>query len=92
MSELVIRIEGQAWVTIETICECYDCDIAWVREACEFGLLGTARPHAGTVVFRATVLDRVARVVRLSRYERLGFEAIVVLLGDADDEAVDADD
>ena len=31
------------------------------------------------------VLDRVAEVVRLARYQGLGFEAIVVLLGEGPD-------
>jgi hypothetical protein len=84
MSRTTILLEGQSWITIETISECYGCEVAWVREACDYGLFGTARVHSGTLVLRVTVLDRVARVVRLSRYEGLGFEAIALLLGDFD--------
>jgi hypothetical protein len=84
MSRTTILLEGRTWITIEAISECYECEVAWVREACDYGLFGTARVHAGTLVLRVTVLDRVARVVRLSRYEGLGFEAIVALLGDFD--------
>ena len=86
MSDVVIRIEGQSWVTLETISECYECEVAWVREAYAYGIFGVARPHAGTLVLRATMLDRVARAWRLSRYEGLSFDAIVVLLGEPDDE------
>ncbi len=86
MSDVVIRIEGHSWITFEAISECYECEVAWVREAYEVGLFGVARPHAGTLVLRATVLDRVARVLRLSRYEGLSFDAIVVLLGEPDED------
>jgi hypothetical protein len=86
MSDTTIRMEGETWITLETICECYECDIAWAREAYDFGLFGGGRIVAGRPVLRVTVLDRVARVVRLNRYEGLGFEAIIVLLGDADAE------
>jgi hypothetical protein len=86
MSELVVRIEGQTWVTLETISECYQCEVTWVRQACELGLFGRARVHAGTLVVRTTVLDRVASAWRLSRYEGLSFDAIVVLLGEPDED------
>jgi hypothetical protein len=89
MSDLVVRIEGQTWVTFEAISECYQCDVAWVRQAYEFGLFGRARTHAGMLVLRATVLDRVANAWRLSRYEGRSFDAIVVLLGDFHDDIDD---
>jgi hypothetical protein len=87
MTEVRIRIEGQTWISLEGICECYECDMSWLREAYEFGLLGGGRIHGGHLMLRITVLDRVARVLRMSRYEGLGFEAIVVLLGDPEEEA-----
>jgi hypothetical protein len=84
MSRTTIVLEGRSWITIEAISECYECDVSWVREACDYGLFGTVRAYAGTLVLRVTVLDQVARVVRLNRYEGLGFETIVALLGDFD--------
>ena len=86
MSELRIRIEGETYLTLEAISECYGCEVAWLREAYGFGLFGGGRVHAGTLVLHVTVLDRVAEVVRLSRYQGLGFEAILVLLGETTDE------
>lgn len=87
MSEVRITIEGESYLTLEAISECYECDVRWLREAYEFGLFGRGRVDAGRVVLRITVLDRVAEVVRLARYQGLGFEAIDVLIG----ETVEAD-
>lgn len=82
MTEARILIDGESYLTLEAISECYECESAWLREAYEFGLLGCGRAYAGTVVLRVSVLDRVAQVLRLSRYQGLGFETIVVLLGE----------
>jgi hypothetical protein len=77
-----IQIDGQSWLTLEAISECYECEVAWLREAYAAGLFGRGRPWAGSIALRIAVLDRVAEVLRLSRYQGLGLEAIVVLLGD----------
>ena len=86
MTDVVIRIEGQTYLTLEAISECYECEVAWLRQVYDVGLLGGGRVHGGTLVLRVTVLDRVAEIVRLGRYQGLGLEAIVVLLGEAGDE------
>jgi hypothetical protein len=79
----VIRIEGEAWLSLEAISECYECELSWVREVYDAGLLGAGRTVSGEVVLRVTVLDRVADIVRLSRYQGLGLETIVALIGTA---------
>ncbi len=82
MTSVVIRIEGESYLSLEAISECYECEVAWLREAYDFGLLGGGRIVSGSLVLRVTVLDRVAEVVRLGRYQGIGFEAMLVLLGD----------
>jgi hypothetical protein len=82
MSTLRIRIEGETYLTFEAISQCYQCEIRWLQEVYETGLFGGGLIYEGTVVFHVTVLDRVAEVVRLNRYQGLGLDAIVVLLGD----------
>ncbi|MFN2378162.1 MAG: hypothetical protein ABR538_16645 [Candidatus Binatia bacterium] len=82
MSVVRIFIDGQSYLSLEAISQCYECEITWLREAYEFGLLGGGVLHEDTLLLHVTVLDRVAEVVRLSRYQGLGFEAIVVLLGE----------
>lgn len=81
MNRMRVRIENETYLSLESISDCYQCNAAWIREAYEFGLLGVGRRYEGHVVLHVKVLDRVAQVVRLGRYEGLGFEAIVVLLG-----------
>lgn len=78
-----IVISGQSYLTLETISECYECEVAWLREAYDFGLLGRGVVHRDTIVLSVRVLDRVAEVVRLSRYQGCSFETILVVLGDA---------
>ena len=83
MTSVTIRIDDEAYLTLEAISECYECEVSWLREAYEFGLLGGGRIYSGTVVLSVKVLDRVAEVVRLGRYQGLSFDAIFVLLGEA---------
>ncbi|MFN2427374.1 MAG: hypothetical protein ABR587_13120 [Candidatus Binatia bacterium] len=80
MRHVRILIEGETYLTLEAISECYDCDVSWLREAYDRGLLGGGRVHSGAIALHITVLDRVAEVIRLARYQGLGFETIVVLL------------
>lgn len=83
-SQGVVHIQGETYLSLERIGECYECEISWLMEAYEFGLLGDGFDYGGVLVLHVTVLDRVADVVRLSRYQGLRFEAIVVLLGEDD--------
>jgi len=85
MSDVRIRIEGETWITLEEISACYECETAWLREAYEIGLLGGGREQSGKLLLRVTVLDRVAEIVRLSRYQGLAFETIVVLLAQTEE-------
>jgi len=81
-----IRIEGEAYLSLEVISDCYECEVAWLREVYDTGVLGGGRHHEGTLVLRAVVLDRVADVVRLVRYQGLAVEEAAALLGAFDDE------
>jgi hypothetical protein len=83
VTSVTLRIDDEMYLTLEAISECYECEVRWLREAYEFGLLGGGRIHSGTLVLSVRVLDRVAEVVRLGRYQGMSFETIFVLLGDA---------
>lgn len=82
MNHACVLIDGESHLTLEAISECYDCETTWVREVYEFGLLGAGREYTGRVFLRVTVLDRVAEIVRLARYQGLGFEAIALVIGE----------
>ena len=88
-SQVSIRIDGEVFLTFEAVGECYECEVAWLRRAYDAGLLGGGRMHGGLLLLPAARLDRVAQVVRLSRYEGLAFETILALLGDLLDEEAD---
>ena len=88
MTALLVRIEGETYVTLEAISQCYQCEVQWLQEVYEAGLFGGGRRYEGTVVFHVTLLDRAAEVVRLHRYQGLGLDAIVVLLGEPSDPPV----
>ncbi|HXC51970.1 MAG TPA: hypothetical protein VN634_13865 [Candidatus Limnocylindrales bacterium] len=81
-TNVTIRIDNETWLSLEAISECYECEVTWLREAYEFGLLGGGRVYSGTIVLSVRVLDRVAEIVRLGRYQGMSFETIFVLLGD----------
>jgi len=76
----LIRIEGEAYMTLETIAGCYDFEIAWVTEVYQFGLLGPGLTVGGSVAVPAVLLDRVARIWRWQCREGLAFESIEALL------------
>lgn len=75
----IIRIEGESWLSLEAVADCYECDTAWLREAWRQGLLGSGLQVEGKLLLHVTVLDRVADVVRLGRHQGLALEVIGVL-------------
>lgn len=81
MTESVrIHLEGESWLTLEAISECYECEVTWLREAYDYGLLGAGRVELGRVLLRVVVLDRVADVIRLGLYQGLAFETMAAIL------------
>lgn len=83
-----IVIGGESYLTLETICECYECEMAWLRQAYDFGLLGGGVVHRDTIVLSVRILDRVADIVRLGRYQGMSFETIFVVLGDVSSDSM----
>lgn len=80
MTPRLIRIEGEAYVTLETIAGCYDCEVSWVVQVYEYGLLGEGRAVGTSVAVPAVLFDRVARIWRWQRREGRAFESIEALL------------
>ena len=81
-----IVIEGRSYVTLEMICDCYGCEVSWMYQAYEVGLLGTGYDYEGRLVFAVGVLDRAAEVVRLGRYQNNNNETKTEQHDDADPE------
>ena len=84
----VIRIGGEAWLALETVADCYECDVAWLHEAWSHGILGAGMEFEGRVLVHVAVLDRVAEVVRLGVRQGLSLEAIALLVSGDPAEAV----
>jgi len=75
-----IVIEGESYLSLETIADCYHIEVVRLREAYGLGLLGHGRDHGGTIVVATRHLDRVAEIVRLHVYHRLDLDVIGELL------------
>jgi len=73
-------IEGEAYITLEGIADCYQCELSWVREVYEIGLLGHGRPVDDDVALHVSILDRVADVLRMSVYLGVDLTVIAALL------------
>jgi len=75
-----IRIEGELYLSLETVAEVYAVEVVWLREVCAAGLLA-ARPHAQhDLCIAAIELDRVARIVRLNVALGLDLDSVAALL------------
>lgn len=60
-----LRVEGELYVTLETLAEIYEVQTVWLRDAYEVGLLGAGVVSGRTVAVAVTQMERVATVVRL---------------------------
>ncbi len=86
MTQARVTIDGDLYLTLEAIAQCYRVEVAWLRRAYDAGVLGPGRQHERTVLLAARRLDRVAAVVRLSLYYSLDLEAMAALIGSEADE------
>ncbi len=58
-------IAGETYLALETVAECFDCEVAWVERVYALGLLGRGEMIEGRVAIPAASLERVATVRRL---------------------------
>ena len=77
---LRIVIDGETYLSVQTVAECYHCEVTWVREVCEFGLL-SVRYVGSDVVIPSYLLDRLAAIIRMHRYYGLNMAGIALALG-----------
>ena len=76
----IVYIREEAYVTLTTIAECYECSEAWVREVYDVGLLGAGEILDEGTLVPARSLDRVAWILRLSTVHGLELDVIAHLL------------
>jgi hypothetical protein len=73
-------IHGQLHLTLPAVADTFAVEVRWVEEVYALGLLGPGERAGGSIAVPAELLDRVAEIVRLSRYHGVPLEAVVVLL------------
>ena len=71
-----LHVHGEVYIALESIAECYEVEISFVRECYEHGFLGRGVKVERSIAIPAARLDRVAEVVRLHRHMGLDFDAI----------------
>lgn len=75
-----ITIEGESYLTLHGIAECFSCEVAWVEEVYALGLLGSGRSANGEIVVMSSLLDRVAEIRRFNVYYGVHLTAVSFLL------------
>ena len=80
MTRAAVTIRGETYLTLETVADCYDCELAWVEQIFHLGLLGTGERVEGLVAIPSRMLERVAEVLRLCRYHGVDPSVVELLL------------
>ena len=82
MSQPGVHIDGELFLSVETVAEVYAVKLLWLREVCDSGLVSGALDRDDTVWIAAVELDRVAAIVRLRAVLGDDVQAIAALLID----------
>ena len=80
MKSVVVTIRGERYITLDAAAECYQCEVTWVEQVYAFGLLGRGEPVGAGVAIRTSMLDRLARLVALCRYQGLELDTAAAFL------------
>lgn len=76
----VVYIGEDAYVALETIADCYEVSVVFVREVYDFGLLGHGEVREHETLVRIVALDRVARILRFRTIHGFDLDVIAALL------------
>ena len=75
-----ITIEGESYLTLTGIAECFSCEVSWIEEVYSLGLLGVGRNADGEFVVLSSLLDRVAEIRRINVHYGVHLTAVSILL------------
>jgi len=78
MSRQTVVIRGEAYLTIETVAECFEVKATWVEQVFHHGLLGSGEQRDGVLYIQAVMLDRMAEIRRLNTLLDEDLNAIVL--------------
>ncbi len=82
MKQQPLYVEGELYLSLETVAEVYQVKVVWLQEVYDIGLLGVGVGSTSGICVAAVQLDRIATVVRMHRVLGLNVEAIALTLGD----------
>ena len=80
MKRVRVTIEGETYISLEGVAQCYECEVTWLREVYSLGLLGRGRIVEETVVIESCMLDRVAEVIRMSVHQGIDLAVVAAIL------------
>ena len=83
MSDDKLYVEGELFLSLETVAEIYKVQVVWLQQVYERGLLGAGVDQGRTICIAAVQLDRVATIVRLHESIGLNLDLISATLEDA---------
>lgn len=89
MKRGTITIRGRVYLTLETVAECYEVEVSWIREVYEIGLLGPGESVEGSVAIAGAMLDRLGEILRLHRQQGVNLAGIARLLAERSDHGAD---
>ena len=87
MTEARTWVDGELYLSIETVAEVYRVEVVWLREVIESGLLGTGAALGPAGAIAAIRMDHVATIVRMHRALGLDVDAIRLALENAGTES-----
>ncbi len=80
MSRDRIYVDGELYLSVETVAEIYRVEVGWLREVLDAGLFAGAIASEPALCIAAARLDHVATIVRLHRNLGLDVDAIRLVL------------
>ena len=72
--------QGEAWVRVEAVAECYHVEVSMLSTACEQGYLTHTVDATGALAVAVREFDRVAVLVRLHVYQGVSLDAVGLFL------------
>ncbi len=79
MNEAVF--DGRRYLRVELVATWYEVEVAWIEEACSWGVLARALRRERELWIAGDELDRLAQAVALHRHHAMELAAIAAWLG-----------
>lgn len=80
MKDRQLLVDGELYLGLEVVAEIYEVQLVWLREAYEFGLLGSGVDSGPGLCVAAVEMDRIATIVRLHKVLGMELESIALAL------------